>query len=352
LSRESALKATAAGLQAKSLDLTRYAKARVASREREFRVPTDIAAYALGFSVADVEIDGERIRGAPLAAVLLRLKYAEQVTVANFTRAHLLLVDQYGGLNGPSKAPDILSAVARAALIEWLRDECPQCRGAERGQVKPRRCTACLHSKPVVYEGGERRLTVRVETEPYKDPWGQVYLDREGAVIERREATTSPLAGCPKCAGLGRIFSKPKESRGVRCVNCSNSGRLHYRHKRRFRLVNTFVVAHQRAHGAPPVGLKLKNFSARWCSRYDRFIEVLRAIDRQMGSAIDFNFEAGPRRDERLGVRGVDSEGNFAENAAIEPDQEEKQDEASAERSVLQSMSPQEPTGGLPPQES
>lgn len=317
MSRESALKATAAGLQPKSLDLTQLAPARVATRVASTRrVSNEDAAYALGFSVADLVLDGELIRGAPLAALLLRMKYADQMTAQNFAQAHALLLDHYGGT--PTK-PWIMGAVARAALVEWLLDRCPKCRGAEGGQAKARRCT-CMP------KDGRTEIG-----EPYRDPQGAVYLDREGAPLVRSWNTTQPERGCPKCAGLGRIFGVPKERRGIRCLSCRSSGRLSYKHRRRYRLVSAFLLARNGIKNFQP-----KNFSEYWDQKYRHFLSALRATDRQMGAGLDFGYRP-------------------SENRAIGVVPEEKLDDEQAERSDVIAVGqtsehePEEPTGELPP---
>jgi hypothetical protein len=267
LSRERALKATAAGLQPKGLDLTQYAPARVANRvESTQRISNEIAAYALGFAVSDHLVDDNVVPGAPLATVLLRLKYAEQVNPANFTQAHRLLVHTYGGIYG-ARRPDIVDAIAASALIEWLRDTCPKCRGAEAGEAKARRC-ACV---PVTRADHEIVPGRREEAQV-----GQKIFTRVAA---------SPLPGCPKCGGMGRIFSAPKESRGVRCLSCHGTGRVAFGYRERFRVVNKLLGDAARVRGKRVKALRLDAF-AHWAIRYHHFLDTLRTIDRQMGAGI------------------------------------------------------------------
>jgi hypothetical protein len=345
VSGESAVKATAAGLQPKSLDLTALARARVASRvESTRRVANDEAAYVLGFSVADLYIQDEWVAGAPLAAVLLRLKYADQFSLACFATAHRLLVQGYGNsVSGICREPQTMAIVAQAALVEWLQDSCPKCRGGEAGQVKARRCT----------ETGCAPGRIESEPVPYRDPWGEPYRDREGNVLERDWVAYSPLKGCVKCGGVGRVFSAPKEARGIRCLSCHGKGRVIFKHRRRYRLVNELMIAAERARGAKPQGMKLSSFTY-WSAHYEHFLGVLRAMDRQMGAGLAFGARANVRRDERLGVKGVDADGRFADNAAIELAIEEKQDAPAAERPVGQpaGQEPEQPTGNVPPEET
>lgn len=306
MTREARLKATVAGLQPKGLDLTALAPARVASRVKSTpRVATDDAAYALGFSVADLILkdrDGnaELTAGAPLAATLLRLKYAEQFSLARFAWAHERLVHNYGGISGKVKRPDVTAIVAQAALVEWLKDTCPRCRGADAGAAQARRCPACAPKAP-------------------EHPW---------------EVEGRPQVGCAKCGGLRRIFAAPKESRGLRCVPCNSTGRISYQYRRRFRLVNELVGDAAIARGEKPKSLRLDSFGY-WEVKYLHFLDVLRMIDRQMGAGLDFGLHASKIRD-------------------IEPALEEKQDAATAEPSARQAAeeSPEEPTGMMPPKES
>lgn len=335
MSREANVKAVSAGLQPKSLDLTDFAPARGVTRVKStMRVSNEDAAYAIGFSAADLIIDGELVSGAPLAAILLRIKYAKQL--AFFGEAHEKLLHSYGGISGNPKRPDVTALVARAALLEWLQDSCPKCRGAETGRVEARPCKECPQRRarePWEVDGR------REAGDPYRDPWGETYRDRQGHVIVRTWMSSSPAPGCVKCGGMGRIFSAPKESRGIRCIPCNSTGRISYKYRRRFRLVNEMVVDAAIARGEKfPKGLRLDSFSY-WERRYLHFLDVLRSIDRQMGAGIDFGVHASNIR-------------------LIEPAREEKQDAAEAESADGNAVGqptahePEEPTGPVPPEES
>src|SRR5260221_4015782 len=92
------LKSSGGGSKRRGLDLTKSARAGVASVEREpVKMRGDDAAGALAFAATDRELEGEQTYGSPLAGLLLRLKYADQFSKPLFTRAHLILLDRHGG---------------------------------------------------------------------------------------------------------------------------------------------------------------------------------------------------------------------------------------------------------------
>jgi hypothetical protein len=143
LSRESVIKATAAALQPKALDLTQFRQR--SARDSTVKVKTDDAAGALAFAALDRE-DGP---GDALRPILLRLKYADQRTKPIFIRALMLLLGRHG--YDAQKPSDTLYALATVALFEWLNDACVKCRATSNSRPKARRgigmrCLACQNS--------------------------------------------------------------------------------------------------------------------------------------------------------------------------------------------------------------
>lgn len=301
MSRESRLKTASASLQPRSLDLTQHAKARVASRVQSTQlVPTDEAAYALGFATQPVEIDGIRYAGDPLGVVLLRLKYARQLSTINFAKALGMLLEPYGGLGS---CDQVMRAVGACALVEWVNDRCEKCRG-RRQDVKVAYCSSC---------GFER-------------------------VPDGRRVPLPPQPGCAKCGGMGRIFTDPKPPRGMACAACGNSGLVTWSLARRHRRVDELVVEERKSLGQEPTGIDRETFKRSWADIYFALIGRLRDADRRMGAAIDFGYAPG-------------------ENRAIESGREEEQDGGDAHipiesSDVLQEHEPEESTGEVPSQES
>lgn len=120
------IKAVAGALQPKALDLTKYARARSASRERVApQLRGDDAAGALAFAAAD----------DPLPGLLLRLKYAEQRSPDIFKQAQLILLGRYGG-TAQRDTSAMMAACAAGALFEWTHDgnPLPQ-KGPRRGRA-------------------------------------------------------------------------------------------------------------------------------------------------------------------------------------------------------------------------
>jgi hypothetical protein len=322
MSRESILRATVSALQPESLDLTQFAKARAASRERELRVRSDVAAGALAYAAMDQNLDadgkplsandpaGVRHPGDPLPLLLLRLKYAEQQSRALFDRAHLLLVHRHGGLD--RRESETLHAVAWVALFEWVHDACPSCRG-KRNAVKVSLCTGCRPDPETKERSAARRNTV-------------------GAV------EFSPAPGCPKCKGLGRIFSAPKPSRGLKCLSCHSTGRKNLLPRRRAEMVAEYLTKRQRARREVPRGLNAKAFHEHWARTYYGFLDVLRAADRSMVAHVDLHEK--PRSNRASVV------------AATREKQEDQRTDAPAVEESPTAESVQQPTGEFSPKES
>lgn len=293
MNRDDKIKAASAGLQPKSLDLTDFAPARVASRVRStLRVANDEAGYILGFAAGAIaDRDGDMVAGDPLAVALLRLKYAGQLRIGNFETALALLLHRHGGLARP--ASDTLRAVAAAALVEWLNDRCPKCRGPREAALQPGRCSECAPAE----QGGR---FFRTDGEPIT-----ALRDRQGEVIRTgTRASTAPRPGCPKCKGMGRIFREPETSRGMACVHCRNSGLVSWKSKQRWRMVSELIAEDRRARGLPVLGFGYDAFMEHWHRRYYGFIDVLRAADRRMGATIDLGWRAG----DRTAMEAVDTE--------------------------------------------
>jgi hypothetical protein len=270
MSREAKIRATSAALQPKSLDLAALRQRSL--RESQMRVRQDDAAGALGFAEA---------RGDPLPGVLLRLKYAHQRTEEGYKRAQALLLHRHGGL--ARKPSLIMGAVAMAALLEWVHDECQRCRNRRQGVIQPRPCGDC------------------------KNGYFETIETRKGP---RQRLVTSPRPGCVKCHGSGRVFDDAERSRGIRCVACSNSGRVTFVAKKRYRIVSELVGAAQRALDRPITGITWKTFSSTWHAKYARLVDILRTMDRhQVGENLDFGYvatenspiEPSPQEQDQLG---------------------------------------------------
>lgn len=337
--REDAVKAAAAGLQPKSLDLTEYAPARSASRVRStMRVANDEASFAMGFAVGPITVKGEVMGGDPLAVALLRLKYAEQLSMSGFERALALLLHQHDPVS------QTLRAVAAAALIEWVNDRCPKCRSPRGKALQPGPCPAC---GPVKHAD---RNPFRVDGEPITHA-----RDRMGFPIRSgARASITPLPGCSKCHGMGRIFVNQASPKGMMCVSCGNSGIVYWRAERRWRAVSELLVQEQKSLGQPLRGLKRENFMDHWHARFRGFIGDLRAADRRMGATIDFRFMPGDRSAVDFLSQTLDGTENHADNRAIESGTEEnKEPVAPIERAGCPTaQEPEQPTGEVPPQDS
>lgn len=302
--RDAILRAVAGGLQPPAIDLTQFRRQGTRD-ERRIKVRGDTVAGALAFAALD-QFEGQdgkpapanddaaqRLPGDPLAPLLTRLKYAGQFTKDPFEQAQLLLLRRYDSL-GPTKQPKILFAVAGTALFEWVHDRCPKCR---RGGARPKQPRPC-HCAP-------RTESVSLST-------------ADGRTITRSMIVTSPLAGCPTCKGLGRIFDKPKERlTGMRCVACRNTGRVEFRLKQRWELVNDYA----REIGA---SIALDAFRSHWSVRYHHFIDVLRATDRRIVADLALGLERSYKRSTIADPRatGADPETHEPECEAVRPQDE------------------------------
>lgn len=305
--RERTIKSVASGLQPKSYDLTSHARARAASRVRDpMKLRAEDAAGALAFAANDRIVDGEELAGTPLSVLLLRLKYADQFSKVLFARAHRILLDRYGGL--ATKKSETMEAVAFIALFEWAHDECSSCRGRRQGVAPPRPCPACP-----TYRRAEMEL-------------GREERDRQGRRLTNDAARIGPAPGCPKCKGRGRTFRADRKPRGSRCVTCRNTGRLELKRKVRFVMVSGHLGDLQETSGRRREGIDYQSFRVHWLPRYERFIEVLRATDRNLAEGVDLGLFASHNRGTPI-----------QEEHLIEPD-------------VSGFDTPQEPSGELPPE--
>lgn len=310
--REAKVIAVAGALQAKSFDLTKYRQRSLA--ERRLTLRPEVAAGMLAFGAMNVtDAHGDVRRGDPLPGLLLELKVASHVNLDRYTRALALLVHRHGGL---MKDADTVRAVAGGALFEWLNDQCSQCRGAREGSRQPRAC----------------RCTPLVD----QNSVGGRYYEVQSAKGPIQALTSRPEPGCPKCRGTGRVFSEAKERRGMLCAHCGNSGRIDFKARDRWLFVSDHLKQMQRAQGETPKGIKRDQFSQHWMRRYMRFLDVLREIERRLGTGLDMGWEA-----------------NMIQ--PIEPDPQEEQDREMVERGVSDSptsQEPEEPSDESPPKES
>lgn len=257
--RDSTIKAVAAALQPKSIDLTKHARARRRDGEslNEFTrtVSGEDAAGALGFAANDWEnkdvnspLFGDSGPGNPLAPVLLRLKYADDRSSSTFVRAQRLLFARYE-TDPRKRASATLYAVVRAALFEWVHDQCQKCRGRKPGAPKASPCLACGQSRETVSDGEGTR---------------EVILGQ-------------PTKECPRCFGLGRLFPRIKEAKGMKCNTCANSGRRSLPAKARWRLVSKYLEG----------GIDFRIFTNRWLKAYQKVVDALRAEDKRLAGSID-----------------------------------------------------------------
>lgn len=207
MSREAKIRATAAAMHPKSIDLA--AMRQRSTRDNDFHVRPEIAAGALAYASSH---DGD-----PLPSLMLRLKHARWRTAENYKAAGELLLYRYKGLScTPSRT---MQAVAMAALYEWVNDHCT-CR---------------------VMDGAKRSG------------------DRE---------------------------------RGIRCLSCNATGRVTFDPRKRARLVSELIAADQKACGEKVTGFPSKRFGAVWNSKYWKFIDVLRMIDKHEVGVLAFGFKA------------------------------------------------------------
>jgi hypothetical protein len=289
MNRETKLKATASALQPDSLDLTQFAKARAASFEQEMHIRSTDAAGAMAFAAMDQFQDadgnvvapndpcGVRVKGDPLAVLLLRLKYADAWNREVFNQAHLILARRYGGLY--RRRSETFHAVSLVALFEWIHDACTTCRGQRQG-MKATRCPVCPQPP--------KRQNDRA---PYR---AQEFQTANG-VFEA--ASLAPNPGCPKCNGMGRIFEKPKRPKGMRCLSCHNTGRKNLTVKQRHKLVNEYLTDSQRARGLKAVELTLGTFADHWHARFYRVMDVLRQTDKRIVENLDLRVRGSARSD-------------------------------------------------------
>jgi hypothetical protein len=255
MSRDSKIRALSRALHPKTQDLASMRQRSI--HEREVKLKPEDAAGMIAFAANDtLDADGMVMRGDPLPGLLLQLKYAQQRTPDRYKQAHAILVGRHGGLD--RRRNRTVSAIGMAALVEWVNDLCPKCRGGKAGATQPRTC-ACLKREV------EDRLCL-------------------------------PRPGCPQCGGLGRIFKKPERARGVRCLSCNSTGRHSLSVKRRWLAVSTLSRIAEEEVGRPAQSLTIDNFRGHWHPRYLRFIEVLNAIDKRVVDGLDFWYVASQNR--------------------------------------------------------
>lgn len=235
------------------MDLTKFRQKSITDRSRT--LSSEQAAGAMGFAANDWEnkdeksaMFGDSGSGNPLAPILLRLKYADDRSSMAFVRAQILLFNRT--VTDPRKrASQTLYAVTRAALFEWVHDACSKCRVRKAGAPKAQPCLAC----------GQFRETV---------PWLQG---------TREVVLGHPDKECTKCFGIGRIFPKIKDPKGMRCAACGNTGRHALASRQRWKLVTKYL----------PGGLDYRIFANRWMKTYQKFLDVLRAEDKRIANSID-----------------------------------------------------------------
>jgi hypothetical protein len=284
--RDSTIKAVAGALQPSSVDLTKLAPARIrgeGSQERARTVSSDDAAGALGFSALNwhqLDAAGAVVNeglGNPLTAALLRLKYAEQRSYPAFVAARELLLKRHREDGNRRRPSDVMRAVAMGALMEWVHDPCPECRGSKEGAPKAAYCLSCGQSRE-----------------------DQQFRDGEGIWRTRSVVMGQPTAGCAKCSGLGRLFKVPEESRGMICGACGNLGVRTFSPRQRFQVVNEYIGS-----GRGEL-LEMHVFTRRWLKVYVTFVKVLQKADKKLHLSIDTqvsrmeNADTVPGREEQI----------------------------------------------------
>ena len=263
--RDKVVKAIAGALQPKNLDLTQFARARSAdpsALERQFKVRSEDAAGALAYATKERVIKGKLEPGDRLPGLLLQLKYAKKMSRETFNQAHLILLERHGGLGRHLSL--MVWAIGAAAIFEWINDACPKCRGRSRGAQQVQPCLDC----------GQTRVAKTIN----------------GQDLPRPVVVGQPSPGCPKCKGMGRIFTMREEHQRVRCGACNNSGRLAYRRKQRYTLVNDYLF-HARGRG-----IVMQGFFDHWLPCYWNFLDVLQRVDRDIALGIDLGFNPDDNR--------------------------------------------------------
>jgi hypothetical protein len=146
-----------------------------------------------------------------------------------------------------------------------------------------------------------------------------VLVHRHGGIFRRRPSLTTFALGyvaifewvhdpCPKCRGRASGKPVPKDGKGMRCTSCNNSGRVAFTVKRRWALVNDFIVSAQKREDAAPTGIDFNVFRAHWISRYHRYLEVLRGADRRIAGTLDLGMTASERSANDSGMEDGDGE--------------------------------------------
>lgn len=287
---ERRIKAVAGALGPKNVDLTQFRR-QAAGAGRALRLKGEDAAGALAFAALDRTDPetGEVARGDPLPGLLLRLKYANQFSKGPFGDALLILLRRHGGMRRRRSAT--LTAIASVALFEWVHDRCQKCRGARPGSSKPRPCPECGTLKETV-------AVMNPDTGEFHDE--ERIMDparvRTAAVGGKDLSVSSPGANpyCGKCKGLARIFATGPERRGgVRCTSCRGTGVLAFPTKHRWRLVNDYLRSLPRPLAQP---LSLDGFRETWATRYYRFLDILRAVDKRLVADIDLGLKPSDNR--------------------------------------------------------
>lgn len=356
MSREARLKATAAALNPRGLDLTQFRQR--SSREESLKVREDSAAGALAFAALDrfedakgraVAADnpaGARHPGDPLAALLVRLKYGRHFSRPVFVEAVQRLIERHGGAR-ESPTPAIRDAVAAAALFEWIHDACPRCRGARGAQLEPcpDRC-----DRGRVGRGGLRER-LQVKRRRNRKDWRHPSIDQAmllGAMPE--EAWLGVNFGpCPTCAGVGYRIRKTEQKRGMQCSHCSNSGVVEFSPRKRFALVAT----------SPGAGkLTYRQFLNNWHKLYYRLLEALQFDDRRISQDLVFGYRPARRNCEWTPlhsqipgdrIRAIESGIEKDHNAVTPTERVETGGDAVGQPST---KSLQEPAGEVSPKDS
>lgn len=274
---EAKVKVIAGALQPKGLDLTQFQKHH---GRRPQKMNAADADGVLTFAGSDFpeSPDGEMTYGDPLPGYLLRLKYADQHSKELFVKAVEILIRRHGLA---TKRSEMMRCIATTAVFEWVHDACPECRKSSKKRPALTPCPLCAPTKVKTASGEE--IVGRISSVETKNG-------------ERRVVTSGARPGCPRCHGMGSILPAITRAKGIRCLSCRGSGRVGFKRKRRWSLVNDLMLGFQDQRGQLPDGIGLEVFLSHWHPKYEAFLTTLRLADSHMGLGLDLGFRARASR--------------------------------------------------------
>lgn len=210
-----------------------------------------------------------------LGNLLWRLKYGgESRRWRNLVQPAVLLLARQFRPKGQRLRPRVIEALATAAIVEWLGDQCPKCGG--RGTHGAGR--EILVEKRVMCGGCAGRGFVEEE-------WPSVTLARLTGALMGNEVTpprTRRTVGCQACHGKGgRAETTRQYSRLRSCGTCSGTGR------RRM----------SKQHRIAELGLPTKLYD-KWRRTYLQILREIRATDAELAMRIDFRLDRAENPDD------------------------------------------------------